>query len=483
MNDLVQSMVLAGGQWTGSTENLEVPDDISTGKRRKELGAMAFSTTAINFSTVNSSTGFRSKQLVNNKAGAVNIQSRPQSHSSGEFSLLHEHEAWSSSGSSPIQYLKRQARSSPLLQHKTVESRAHHKIKTGSPGSEVVTLQQFLEESNKLTSIQIKPSSQENLLDEVMKSLSVSSDFLGKNKPVSCGLARSVSGKTPGDFYDRRTTKREQFVRPGPQKTEDTFFISSSGKSTLGTQGKIKLVKETSLSRQSKDSNPYATLPRASSVISTAEGTTRRTSIHDFLSKDSRLPMSADPPPATADSNITAASSEYRLHQWSSPALHSPTYAVGSQAQNDSDKPESLYVQARNSKTGKSHFLNQTFATIKISKDIFGVSAKDSIESFTMAHPSQPFLSLNTELVSNISGLPPRPVTRVTDQASASLNKVAQKDNEQFFGNQNHSNSNSQSSVDSSNLTTPACLYPDDTEAALLVSEDNQTVWYEYGCV
>ncbi|XP_072598192.1 girdin isoform X4 [Vulpes vulpes] len=367
MNDLVQSMVLAGGQWTGSTENLEVPDDISTGKRRKELGAMAFSTTAINFSTVNSSTGFRSKQLVNNKdttsfedispqgisddsstgsrvhasrpasldssrtstsnsnnnaslhevKGAVNIQSRPQSHSSGEFSLLHDHEAWSSSGSSPIQYLKRQTRSSPMLQHKmpeSLESRAHHKIKTGSPGSEVVTLQQFLEESNKLTSIQIKSSSQENLLDEVMKSLSVSSDFLGK-KPVSCGLARSVSGKTPGDFYDRRTSKPEQFVRPGPRKTEDAYLISSPGKPTLGTQGKIKLVKETSLSRQSKDSNPYATLPRASSVISTAEGTTRRTSIHDFLTKDSRLPISVDSPPATADSNITAASNVDKVQE------------------------------------------------------------------------------------------------------------------------------------------------------------------------
>ncbi|CAK7296726.1 CCDC88A [Vulpes lagopus] len=368
MNDLVQSMVLAGGQWTGSTENLEVPDDISTGKRRKELGAMAFSTTAINFSTVNSSTGFRSKQLVNNKdttsfedispqgisddsstgsrvhasrpasldssrtstsnsnnnaslhevkAGAVNIQSRPQSHSSGEFSLLHDHEAWSSSGSSPIQYLKRQTRSSPMLQHKmpeSLESRAHHKIKTGSPGSEVVTLQQFLEESNKLTSIQIKSSSQENLLDEVMKSLSVSSDFLGK-KPVSCGLARSVSGKTPGDFYDRRTSKPEQFVRPGPRKTEDAYLISSPGKPTLGTQGKIKLVKETSLSRQSKDSNPYATLPRASSVISTAEGTTRRTSIHDFLTKDSRLPLSVDSPPATADSSITAASNVDKVQE------------------------------------------------------------------------------------------------------------------------------------------------------------------------
>uniref|UniRef100_A0A2K6EI69 Coiled-coil domain containing 88A n=1 Tax=Propithecus coquereli TaxID=379532 RepID=A0A2K6EI69_PROCO len=367
MNDLVQSMVLAG-QWTGSTENLEVPDDISTGKRRKELGAMAFSTTAINFSTVNSSAGFRSKQLVNNKdttsfedispqgisddsstgsrvhasrpasldsgrtstsnsnnnaslhevkAGAVNSQSRPQSHSSGEFSLLHDHEVWSSSGSSPIQYWKRQTRSSPVLQHKMPEmseSRAHHKIKTGSPGSEIVTLQQFLEESNKLTSIQIKSSSQENLLDEVMKSLSVSSDFLGKDKPVSCGLARSVSGKTPGDFYDRRTTKPE-FVRPGPRKTEESYFISSAGKPTPGTQGKIKLVKETSLSRQSKDSNPYATLPRASSVISTAEGTTRRTSIHDFLTKDSRLPVSVDSPPAAADSNTTAASNVDKVQE------------------------------------------------------------------------------------------------------------------------------------------------------------------------
>lgn len=67
MNDLLQSMVLAGGQWAGSSEHLEGPDDMSTGKRRKELGAMAFSTTAINFAAVNSSTGFRPKQLLNNK--------------------------------------------------------------------------------------------------------------------------------------------------------------------------------------------------------------------------------------------------------------------------------------------------------------------------------------------------------------------------------------------------------------------------------
>ncbi|XP_055257073.1 girdin isoform X4 [Moschus berezovskii] len=457
-----------------------ISDDSSTGSR-----VHASRPASLDSGRTSTSNSNNNASLHEVKAGAVNIQSRPQSHSSGEFSLLHEHEAWSSSGSSPIQYLKRQTRSSPVLQHRTLESRAHHKIKTGSPGSEVVTLQQFLEESNKLTSMQLKPSSQENLLDEVMKSLSVSSDFLGKNKPVSCGLARSVSGKTPGDFHERRTTKPEQFVRPGPQKAEDTCFMSSSGKPTRGAQGKIKLIKETSLSRQSKDSNPYATLPRASSVISTAEGTTRRTSIHDFLTKDSRLPMSVDSPPATADSSTTATSSEYCLHQWSSHTLHSPTSAVGSQAQNDlaTDKPQSPHTQARNSRTERSHFLNQTFAMINMSNDAFGRSATDSIESFTVAHPAQPFLSLNTELVSNISGLPPRPVIRVTDQASASLEKTAQKDNEQFSDHQSHSSINPQSSVDNNNLTTPACLYPDDTEAALLVSEDNQTVWYEYGCV
>ncbi|XP_063085469.1 girdin isoform X1 [Cavia porcellus] len=537
MNDLVQSMVLAG-QWTGSTENLEVPDDIPTGKRRSELGAMAFSTTAINFSTVNSSAGFRTKQLVNNKdttsfedispqgisddsstgsrvhasrpasldsgrtstsnsnnnaslhevkAGAVSNQSRPQSHSSGEFSLLPDYEAWSSSGSSPIQYLKRQTRSSPVLQHKmpeSLETRTHHKIKTGSPGSEVVTLQQFLEESNKLTSIQLKSSSQENLLDEVMKSLSVSSDFLGKDKPVSCGLARSVSGKTPGDFCDRRTSKPE-FVRAGSRKTEEAYVISSAGKPTPGTQGKIKFVKETSVSRQSKDSNPYATLPRASSVISTAEGTTRRTSIHDFLTKDSRLPVCTDSSQPAADSTITAASSEYPLHQWSSHVLSGLTPGVGSQAQKDvaTDVPDSLYSQGRNSRTERSHCLNQTFLTTNTSYNVFGISCKDSIESFTMVHSSQPFLSLNTELVSNISGLPLKLTSRETNQASASLEEAAQNSNEQLPDRQNPSNSNPQSSVDSSELITPACLYPDDTEATLLVSEDNKTIWYEYGCV
>ncbi|XP_027583997.1 girdin isoform X11 [Pipra filicauda] len=363
MNDLVQSMVLAGGQWTGSSEHLEGPDDMSTGKRRKELGAMAFSTTAINFATVNSSTGFRSKQLLNNKdttsyedvspqgisddsstgsrvhasrpasldsgrtstsnsnnnaslhevkAGAVNSQSRPQSHSSGEFSLLHEHEAWSSSSSSPTQYLKGPTRSSPVPQLRTpeaLESRGKPP-KTGSPGSEVVTLQQFLEESNKRNSSEMKSASEENLLDEVMRSLSESAELAGRERlrkqpGAGCGIVRSLSVKTTVDFSDGRSLKPEQLVRPSLRKTDDLYFSSSPIKFPPGAQGKARAVKDklqaTVSQRQSRDCNPYATLPRASSVISTAEGTTRRTSIHDFLSKDSRPPVSVDPAAPAAD--------------------------------------------------------------------------------------------------------------------------------------------------------------------------------------
>ncbi|XP_030413659.1 girdin isoform X4 [Gopherus evgoodei] len=551
MNDLVQSMVLAGGQWTGSSEHLEGSDDVSTGKRKKELGAMAFSTTAINFATVNSSSGFRSKQLLNNKdttsfedvspqgisddsstgsrvhasrpasldsgrtstsnsnnnaslhevkAGGINNQSRPQSHSSGEFSLLHEHEAWSSSSSSPIQYLKSHTKLSPMIQEKmpeTVDNQGKQKIKTGSPGSEVVTLQQFLEESNKVTSTEIKCASQENLLDEVMKSLSESAELAGKEKlrkqsSVSSGIVKSLSGKNTVDFSDGRSAKPEQVVRPSPRKTEDTYFTSSPIKLMSGTQGKVKSIKEKVQTdpsrRQSKDCSPYATLPRASNVISTAEGTTRRTSIHDFLSKDSRQPVSIDPAPSTADRSIPSASSEYRAHQQSSSFFHYTSYNVDSIPQNDLDntiKPDHSGYKSekpRNSRMGKSNVVDKTSST-NVFSDKVGISTNDSTGTFAVAHVSQPFLSLNTELVSNISGLPQRSSAKVIDQTFVSSVKSFQKDHEQSSDDCKSDNSNPQSVLNSEFTASSACVNTSKIESPLLVSEDNQTVWYEYGCV
>ncbi|XP_064002056.1 girdin isoform X4 [Pogoniulus pusillus] len=574
MNDLVQSMVLAGGQWTGSSEHLEGPDDISAGKRRKELGAMAFSTTAINFATVNSSTGFRSKQLLNNKdttsfedvspqgisddsstgsrvhgvqdiicadalappvrgistmckvpcqicssrpssldsgrtstsnsnnnaslhevkAGAVNNQSRPQSHSSGEFSLLHEHEAWSSSSSSPIQYLKGHRRSSPVLQQRmseTLESRGKQ-IKTGSPGSEVVTLQQFLEESNKSTSSELKSASEENLLDEVMKSLSESAELSGREKlrkqpSAGCGIVRSLSVKATVDFSDGRSIKPEQLVRPSLCKTEDICFTSSPIKFTSGTQGKAKSVKEkiqgTVSQRQSRDCNPYATLPRASSVISTAEGTTRRTSIHDFLSKDSRQPVSVDPAPSASDRSVPSTSSEYSPHQLS--FLHCVAYRVDCVPQSDAAntvKPHNLGCNPDVTKTSRmerSDTHERTLLNTSTFNNKVNMSGNDSTGSVTLALP---FLSLNTELVSNISGLPPRSTSKTTNQTIGSAFRAVLKNQEQPSANPESDRSDQRPGL-TSELVATTCVNTSEAESPLLVSEDSQTVWYEYGCV
>nr|XP_031360154.1 girdin isoform X1 [Lonchura striata domestica]XP_031360155.1 girdin isoform X1 [Lonchura striata domestica] len=591
MNDLVQSMVLAGGQWTGSSEHLEGPDDISTGKRRKELGSMAFSTTAINFATVNSSTGFRSKQLLNNKdttsfedvspqgisddsstgsrvhgvqdficadalappvrgipalcrvpcqiclpfskvsswtawkflrflissrpasldsgrtstsnsnnnaslhevKGAVNSQSRPQSHSSGEFSLHHEHEAWSSSSSSPIQYLKGHTRSSPVLQHRTpetLESRGKQ-TKTGSPGSEVVTLQQFLEESNKSNSSEMKSASEENLLDEVMRSLSESAELAGREKlrkqpAAGCGIVRSLSVRNTVDFSDGRSRKPEQLVRPSLRKSEDLYFSSSPIKFTPGTQGKARSVKEkiqaTVTQQQSRDSNPYATLPRASSVISTAEGTTRRTSIHDFLSKDSRPPMSVDAAPAPADRSAPPTSSEYLALRVSSswvpcvpargergpqgeaaPALTPPHLGGNSEF----PKP---------SRTERPGCRGRTLPSTGVFWDKASGSGNGSAGSFTA---SQPFLSLNTELVSNISGLPPRSTSKAADQANVSAFRSVLRSQEQPCAAPK-AQGDLQATLTRDPVPAPSA---GEAQSPLLVSEDNQTLWYEYGCV
>ncbi|XP_061481737.1 girdin isoform X2 [Rhineura floridana] len=548
MNDLVQSMVLAGGQWTGSSEHLEGPDDIPTGKRRKELGSMAFSTTSINFATVNSAAGLRSKQLLNNKdatsfedvspqgisddsstgsrihasrpasldsgrtstsnsnnnaslhevkAGAVNNQSRPQSHSSGEFSLLHDHEAWSSSSSSPIQYLKSHTRSSPMLHHKmseTMDRQGKHRIKIDSPGSEVVTLQQFLEESNKVTSVEIKSSSQDNLLDEVMKFFSentglVGSDKLKKQSSDSSGIARSQSVKTTMEYSHGRSAKQGHLARPSSHRMEDPNFSNSSKTLVAGTKGRDRSVKENvQLQRQSKDCNPYATLPRASSVISTAEGTTRRTSIHDFLSKDTRQPVSIDPTPPTSDRSIPSASSEYNPQQHSS-VFHYIPYDAVTLSENDLGSIATLDLSThksekpRNPKTGKTNFIAKTLYCSNVYNDNVGTSTS-IFGKLSAVHLSRPFLALNTELVSDVSGLPQRPASKTTDKTFDSSVKSPQNDHKLPSETQKSSDDrNVEINQDSGEYTPLAHANASDSEMPLAVPEDTQTVWFEYGCV
>ncbi|XP_018120549.2 girdin isoform X2 [Xenopus laevis] len=511
MNDLVQSMVLAGGQWTGSAENLEGPEDHASGKRRKDLGSMAFSTTAIDFSAANASSAFRSKVLPKSKdntsyedlsahsvrngsysvpgthaprtssldsartsssnsnnnasapavTGMVASQIRSHSHIGGDFSLHQESEPLNGSGS-PVPYLghrlKKSAVSSPMLRPQlgdTPETSLQPKLKPGSPRSEKVSLKQFLEESNKLTVSQIRSGSQENLLDEVMRSLSSSVESAGFHSPtlLSPGLSLAL---------DRKSAKPEQSVRPNLRKTESLRFTFPELVSSQSSDGSSAIVDGTVFSQKhTKDSNPYATLPRASSVISTAEGTTRRTSIHDFLSKDNRSPVSVDPSPTAEDEPCL--SSEY--------CIVMPRACLHAKGFDGDDRNGSHNCHVCKLDQFSKDNTNQPYSSSTVQNPI--KTEGTSMVSYTSPCMSYPYLSLNTDLVSSISGLPASchcafSVATTTNDISGP--PVTKSDIPNF---------------PKDDCECPVVQGPSDkeTEISLSVTEDNQSIWYEYGCV
>uniref|UniRef100_A0A8C7UYT6 Coiled-coil domain containing 88A n=1 Tax=Oncorhynchus mykiss TaxID=8022 RepID=A0A8C7UYT6_ONCMY len=350
MNDLLQTMALAGGQWAGSTENLEAPVETNGGsgaRRMKGLGSMAYSTNAINYATLTLPSGSRAKRSLkikgrdyrtaslsplplcasrpsslhsiktissnsNNNSHFSPLQtkgtlngnlSRPHSESSGEFSLSLDQEEWSS-GSSPVQQpLSRSSHQSPMLLRRSLDPQAAQARKKTSnslgSASEVVSLQQFLEEST-------DPSgSQENLTVESPR-LSGGAEHVQRDRAergsTSCtgtkgrGILRSASGKAAPVHSDSRPPRGGQPGRPSLRKAESTRVKGTvQPRVSLSSQSKAMSVSE----RLDISSTSFSTLPRASSVISTAEGSTRRTSIHDLLSKDARQPVSVDHSPSS----------------------------------------------------------------------------------------------------------------------------------------------------------------------------------------
>ncbi|XP_061646414.1 girdin isoform X4 [Phyllopteryx taeniolatus] len=464
MNDLLQTMTVAGGpgaDWAGSTENLDGGEAGDGGGGRRGGGGgqrmkeLAFSSDAIDCAALTlpssahrgpthrlhvkdntscedvagssddpKSQASRPSSLHSNRTTSSNSNnnsqltsplegkgtlsgsaSRPHSESSGEFSLSLEQEAWSSNGSSPVQ----QPSSSRSSRRRSLEPPPAATVrKTASPGSEVLSLQQFLDEG-------IDPAesgSQENLTVDSPR-LPVSCERVQKDRPAARGrgILRSSSGKAASVTADRPPRCSGQPGRPGLRKAESTR-VRGSARPGLSAQARATSVSER-LDRASACGSA-ATLPRASSVISTAEGSSRRTSIHDMLSKDSRQPVSVDgvrAPPAPSEYTPKGPSSSAPLPK----SLSSP--CPGS---DEADLP------------ALESFLGPSFTVESVFMDsIFSESAGKSL----------PFLSLNPTLVSNISGPP-----------------VA--------------------SYQPSQSDAPA-----ESGAEHLDAGENQSLWFEYGCV
>ncbi|XP_008319593.1 girdin isoform X3 [Cynoglossus semilaevis] len=523
MNDLLQTMSVAaspGSQWPGSTEYLDsaeagdgsmTPGSGRSGRRMKEL---AFSTNAIDCAALTLPSAGRSRarlrikikdnvscedvaaspeepnipatrpsSLHSNRTsnnshnnshltsplegkGTLNGSvSRPHSESSGEFSLSLDQEVWSSSGSSPVQQptSSRSSHQSPLQLHRSLDpstgsgSPGQNQIrKTGSPGNEVLSLQQFLDEG-------IDPAESGSLENLTVDSprLSTSSEPKEKERVTKGrGILRSSSSRAAPASSERPPRSSAQPGRPTLRKAESTRVKGSVPvRSSLSSQNKAMSVSD----RLDSASSASSTLPRASSVISTAEGTTRRTSIHDLLSKDNRLPVSVDASPPVTSTKPGArpqpSSSEYHHKSCSFTAsLNTST--------NTPPMPKSLSLPCHHLEepdlTTLESFLGPSFTAESVFMDsIFSESGAKNL----------PFLSLNPSLVSNISG-PPLINKAPTAPMTPPQNPAP------------HCQSNGQTGSEPVGLQGFS-VEPNgvSNSGESLSPEENQSLWYEYGCV
>ncbi|XP_064174468.1 girdin-like isoform X3 [Anguilla rostrata] len=470
MNDLLHTVALAGGHWASSSENLDRPEEGATRQRRKELGSLAFSTTAINYTSLHPPAGPSAKQSLRAKddtscedvtpatvdnanglrspaAGAVNgSRSRPQSESSGEFSPSLENEAWSC-GSSPAQ---RSARHSPQVPRRAPEPPAPQAPRKGpSLGGEVLSLQQFLQEP-------AEPGIGENPPAETLPLSCDSSPSTQRERAGlpsgGRGILRSASGRAGTADSSPRSGPAS---RPSLRKAESTRVRGSAPRPSLATQGKATSVSERlnsagSASRGGSAASGSA-LPRASSVISTAEGSSRRTSIHDFMAKDTRAPVSIDPSPAKATPATKATPSEYPAPTPAPPALAYETLLE--------EEPPKTSAPNLGSFLGSSFTIDSVFMDTIFSDPPYPGAGK-----------SHTFLSLNPSLVCNISGPPPKHAAWPAQTG------------QEAHGKPGPPQPNGQPPEHSAggDITDPGQVT---AELPALSSEDKQSLWFEYGCV
>ncbi|XP_069787571.1 girdin-like isoform X4 [Narcine bancroftii] len=531
MNDLLQSMISAGIQWSGSSENLEEPTEV-TGRQRTELGSLAFSTTAINLTTTNSS-GFRPKQRlqlkgiasnenmlsdeqnINNsstgsrsRAGAGNGRhSRFQSNSSGEYRPDDDSHLLSNSGLSSSHHAQN-LKNDISFQKKelVIDDGQNHSLqrnKATSPGSEIVTLQQFLEESNITQSSEMQSEDHEKSLESVFTNTTDLLELTG-NEELNQNLTNSMNVKSPrgleNNSFSGKLQKPGQYVKSSPRNPDHIHIANTSKEVIFLSQGQTgSTCKLPTVPHQPSQiyCTTSSTLPRASHVISTAEGSSRRTSIHEFMSRDNRAPVSIDPSPG----KVVTSTSEYQVNHYHQ--THFPHHVAyyfktasnleksqliqpcsNSQSLDFDVNPLNIQKVFSASNSVKDQIISKSTSSLGldiVSGSISAASDPIGMVSSTRVQFSSSILSTNP-----ISTLPQKAKTHPTDIALVSPIKTLQsseeKQTDELIKLENQESSGLNSLLISD--TTPSNEENINVSVSpSVMSEDKQTVWYEYGCV
>ncbi|KAM8771501.1 girdin-like isoform 2-T2 [Acanthopagrus schlegelii] len=228
--------------------------------------------------------GFEDNDELQNH-GLIGVQSRAQSESSGEFSLSLENEPWSN-GSSPVQQPPSR-RSSSSYQPPSDTSTPQHTLK-------------LQKQKEKASSTPVTRS--QNLDTQVTPKHKDSQDFwlTRGTKSIRRGSRGKVTRRSSDSAGAVKTNPEHNGVNLKSNKAEVTRASVCSPITVLYVQGKSSSMSgclncfSTPVGKEGRLRGPRSpkSLPRASSVISTAEGSSRRSSVNS----DCRVAGKTDPP-------------------------------------------------------------------------------------------------------------------------------------------------------------------------------------------
>ncbi|XP_040892146.1 girdin-like [Toxotes jaculatrix] len=328
--------------------------------------------------------GFEDNDELQNHA-LNGVQSRAQSESSGEFSLSLENEPWSN-GSSPVQQPPSR-RSSSSYQPPSDTSTPQHKEKASTMP---ITNSQKLD-------FQSVPK---------QKDLGFSQDFW-----LTKGIRRGSRGKVTRRSSDSGGTVKMNRGLSGinpkssSSKADTTRVSACSPITVLYVQGKSSSMSgclncfSTPLGKEGrlKGRGSPKSLPRASSVISTAEGSSRRSSVNS----DCRVTLKTEPLQAQVSEETNNQEETESQNQQSAPDTknteHEPVPPVKPPRDPTvvvpTDSPKS---PVQESLFGSSFTFNSVF-----SNTIFSDSVVTTTTSLDALGNNQAFLCLNPSLVQN----------------------------------------------------------------------------------
>eukprot|EP00064_Thunnus_orientalis_P006395 superscaffoldBa00000662_g6412 len=329
------------------------------------------------------------------------VQSRAQSESSGEFSLSLDNEPWSN-GSSPVQQ-PQSRRSSSSYQPPCDTSTPQHTQKQQHTSSSAI-------HKEKASTMPITKSQNSDLQATPKKKEPGSAqDFWLMRGTKS--IRRGSRGKVTRRSSDSGGTVRMSPVFNGihskssPSKAETHRASICSPITVLYVQGKSSSMSgclncfSTPLGKEVRLKGPRSpkSLPRASSVISTAEGSSRRSSVNS----DCRVAVKAEPLPAPVSEESSHQEQQETVNQNQQPDTKDKELESAPPVKPPRD-PEIVVATDRPRSPVQEPLFGSSFTFNSVfSNTIFSDSVVTSTKSLDALENNQTFLCLNSSLVQN----------------------------------------------------------------------------------